>query len=53
MKLCIELCPKTWEKIEYMEHVPYARVVGSLMYAMVYTQRLDISHGVGVLSTYM
>jgi hypothetical protein len=33
-------------------HVPYASVVGSLMYAMVCT-RPDISHAVGVLSRYM
>jgi hypothetical protein len=35
-----------------MSHVPYASVVGSLMYAMVCT-RLDIAHAVGVLSRYM
>ena len=35
-----------------MSHVPYASVVGSLMYAMVCT-RLDIAHAVGFLSMYM
>jgi hypothetical protein len=35
-----------------MSHVPYASVVGSLMYAMVCT-RSDIAHAVGVLSRYM
>ena len=35
-----------------MVHVPYANLVGSLMYAMVYTQ-LDIVHVVEVLSIYM
>ena len=35
-----------------MSHVPYASVVGSLMYAMLCT-RLDIAHAVGVLSRYM
>ena len=35
-----------------MSHVPYASVVGSLMYAMVCT-RPDIAHAVGVLSRYM
>ena len=35
-----------------MSKVPYASVVGSLMYAMVYT-RLDIAHAVGVISRYM
>jgi hypothetical protein len=35
-----------------MAHVPYASVVGSLMYVMVCTQP-DISHAVGVLRRYM
>jgi len=35
-----------------MSHVPYASVVGSLMYAMVCT-RLEIAHVVGVLSRFM
>jgi hypothetical protein len=35
-----------------MAHVPYASVVGSLMYAMVCT-RPEISHAVGVLRKYM
>ena len=35
-----------------MSRVPYASVVGSLMYAMVCT-RPDIAHAVGVLSRYM
>jgi ATP-binding cassette subfamily B (MDR/TAP) protein 1 len=35
-----------------MACVPYASVVGSLMYTMVCTQ-LDIFHVVGVLSRYM
>ena len=35
-----------------MSCVPYASVVGSLMYAMVCT-RPDIAHAVGVLSRYM
>nr|GEY72248.1 retrovirus-related Pol polyprotein from transposon TNT 1-94 [Tanacetum cinerariifolium] len=36
----------------YMEKVPYANAVGSLMYAMICT-RLDISHAVGMVSRYM
>ena len=51
VRLSAEQCPKTQEE-EDMSHVPYASVVGSLMYAMVCT-RLDISHVVGVLSRYM
>ena len=35
-----------------MSRVPYASVVGSLMYAMVYT-RPDIAHAVVVLRKYM
>ncbi|GKD01224.1 retrovirus-related pol polyprotein from transposon TNT 1-94 [Tanacetum coccineum] len=36
----------------YMEKVPYANPVGSLMYAMICT-RPDISHAVGMVSRYM
>ncbi|GKB35118.1 hypothetical protein Tco_0880060 [Tanacetum coccineum] len=36
----------------YMEKVPYANVVGSLMYAMICT-RPDISHVVGMVSRFM
>ena len=42
----------TWEEEEDMSQVPYASVVGSLMYAMVCT-RPYIAHAVGVLSRYM
>ena len=35
-----------------MSKVPYASIVGSLMYAMVCT-RPDIAHAVGVVSRYM
>ncbi|XP_070015929.1 secreted RxLR effector protein 161-like [Nicotiana sylvestris] len=37
---------------EYMSRVPYANIVGSLMYVMVCT-RPDISQVVGVISRYM
>ncbi|KAH9318634.1 hypothetical protein KI387_020403, partial [Taxus chinensis] len=46
------LCPSNDDEKEYMSRVPYANVVGSLMYVMVST-RLDISHAVGVVSRYM
>jgi hypothetical protein len=52
VKLFADQCPKTQEEEEDMSHVPYASVVGSLMYAMVCT-RPDIAHSVGVLSRYM
>ena len=41
----------TAEKKEYMETVPYASVVGSLMYVMLCT-RLDICYSVGIVSRY-
>ena len=47
-----EQCPKTEEEEEDMSRVPYASVVGNLMYAMVCT-KLDITHAVGFLSRYM
>eukprot|EP01018_Ginkgo_biloba_P024166 Gb_40913 [translate_table: standard] len=45
---------KLWlgQKMENMACVPYASVVGSLMYVMVCT-RPDITHVVGVLSRFM
>ena len=52
LKLTKEMCPKTQEEEDKMSKVPYALVVGSLMYAMVCT-RLDIAHAMGVISRYM
>eukprot|EP00253_Pinus_taeda_P003453 PITA_03453 len=46
------LSPRTDEEKQYMSHVPYANVVGNLMYAMV-SKRLEISHAVGVVSRFM
>ena len=46
VKLSAEQCPKTQEEEEDMSCVPYASVVGSLMYAMVCT-RPDIAHEIG------
>uniref|UniRef100_A0A3Q7J6L2 Reverse transcriptase Ty1/copia-type domain-containing protein n=1 Tax=Solanum lycopersicum TaxID=4081 RepID=A0A3Q7J6L2_SOLLC len=43
-----EQSPKTAEERDHMALVPYALVVGSLMYAMVCT-RPDIAHAVGVV----
>ena len=34
-KLYVDKCTKSQEEIEYMAHVPYENVVGSLMYDMV------------------
>jgi hypothetical protein len=53
VNLYVDQCPKTHEEEEEdMSHVPYASVVGSLMYEMVCT-RLEIAHAVGVLRRYM
>ena len=51
-KLSSSLCPNSDEEKDYMSQIPYANVVGCLMYAMVCT-RPDISHAVGVVSRYM
>ena len=51
-KLSALLSPCTDEKREYMAHVPYASLVGSLMYAMVCT-RPGISQAVSMVSRYM
>ena len=52
VKLSAEQCPKTQEEEEDMSRVPYASVVGSLIYEIVCT-RPDIAHAVGVLSRFM
>jgi len=51
-KLSAVLSPSNEEEEKCMVHVPYASVVGSLMYAMVCT-RPDISHAVSMVSRYM
>ena len=45
-------CTTSGSEREDMKSIPYAPVVGSLMYAMVAT-RPDISHAVGVISRFM
>ena len=52
VRLSVEQCPNTQEEEEDMSCIPYASVIGSLMYAKVCT-RPDIAHAVGVLSRYM
>ena len=51
-KLSALLSPSSDEEREYMSQVPYASLVGSLMYAMVCT-RPDISQAVSMVSRYM
>lgn len=40
------------EQTEFMSNIPYASVVGSLMYAMV-GSRPDLAYVVGLISRYM
>ena len=49
--LSLDDCPKTSEEKVYMEKVPYASAMGSLMYAMLCT-RPDICYAVGIVSRY-
>lgn len=51
-KLSALQSPKSDEERDYMKNVPYASVVGSLMYAMVCT-RPDIFQAVSLVSRYM
>ena len=51
ISLSKDQCPKTDEETESMKTVPYASVVGSLMYAMLCT-RPDICFAVGMVSRY-
>ena len=46
------MSPTSVEEYACMTHVPYATVVGSLMYAIVCT-RLDLSQAVSMVSKYM
>lgn len=51
-KLSATLSPSSDKDREYMAQVPYASLIGSLMYAMVCT-RPDISQAVSMVSRYM
>jgi len=51
-KFSLNQCPKGNLEIEEMKKIPYASVVGSLMYAQVCT-RPDIAYIVGVLGRYL
>lgn len=51
-KLSSDLCPKIDEEFDRMSHVPYANVIGSVMYLMVCT-RPDLAHGISILSRFM
>lgn len=51
-KLSKEQCASSEEERKYMDGVPYASAIGSLMYAMVCT-RPDIAQAVGVTSRFL
>ena len=51
-KLSKQQSPVTEDELAYMDKIPYASAIGSLMYAMVCT-RPDIAHAVGVVSRFM
>ncbi|RVW99466.1 Retrovirus-related Pol polyprotein from transposon TNT 1-94 [Vitis vinifera] len=52
LKLSSKQSPSSEKEKEEMQKVPYASVVGSLLYAMVCT-RLDIAHVVGVVNRFL
>ena len=52
LKLSSNQCPTSKKDMKEMSKVPYASVVGSLMYAMVCT-RPDITHAVDVVSRFL
>ena len=52
LKLSSKQSPSSEKEKEEMQKVPYASVVGSLMYVMVCT-RPDIAHAVGVVSKFL
>lgn len=45
------ICPKIKQEEEDMNTIPYAQVVGSLMYAITST-RLDIGYTVGLVNRF-
>ncbi|RVW17190.1 Retrovirus-related Pol polyprotein from transposon TNT 1-94 [Vitis vinifera] len=50
--LSMTQCPQSEAERKEMNFVPYANVIGSLMYAMVCSQP-DIAHSVSILSRFM
>lgn len=51
-KLSMNQCPITHDEVADMETVPYANLVGNLMYSMV-CSRPDLAHALSVISRYM
>ena len=50
-KLSLAQCPRNKLEPKQMEAIPYASIVGSIMYAQIYTQP-DISFVTGMLGRY-
>ena len=51
-KLSSTQCPNSEEEKSYMEKIPYANAVGSLMYSMVCT-RPDLAYSTSLVSRFM
>ena len=51
-KLSHQQCPNSEEEIEYMNKVPYANAMGSIMYSMICT-RLDLAFVASLISIFM
>lgn len=51
-KMSIDQCPSTDVERTYMNSIPYANIIGSLMYVMVCI-RPDIAYAVSLVSRYM
>jgi len=45
-------CPSSESKILKMENIPYANVIGTIMYSMTNT-RLDLAYSISLLSRFM
>ena len=50
-KFSLKQCPRNDFESKFMQNIPYASAVGSLMYAQVCT-RLDLAYIVGMLGIY-
>ena len=46
-----DMSPKTQEEKEHMSRIPYAFVIGSIMYTMLYT-RPDVSYALRITNRY-
>ncbi|XP_042012165.1 secreted RxLR effector protein 161-like [Salvia splendens] len=51
-QLCASQGPKSDAEVDEMKNIPYANIIGSVMYVMICT-RPDLAHAVSVTSRYM